>query len=571
MPNTIIQSNPTYNRDLPETPYLEVAEFFCDTIQGEGINTGVPSAFLRVQHCTSSCTWCFGIKSNRRRPRIKTLNDSDKEIDKVKIGDILLTFDEEGRELVETTVRDITQRQVTEWQEIRTEKCLYFITPEHPFFMTDGSLKRADQLVPGDEVFHSSPQQKISYRMKSHNAMFNKETVKKRNSNTDWVALGIKTKNTVEEKKKIGIYKSGIQILKEKDSIKYQLLLKKISISKLKEKNPNWKGGSLTPNFDTLKDKLRNIESNCTLCNKLSKLEVHHIDENPINDNFDNLTAICHKCHSNLHKRGYSFWTGDRKDSKLSSTGAELAMNGIKILSNRKIDITKDHFYGRSYGPIPLTVYNLTCSPHNTYIIDEMWVHNCDSQSVWRYGNPYSFEYLFKLIEENDLINKFKEGQHLVLTGGSPVKQQSRLIPFLQEFIKIYGFKPYIEIENECTLLPKQELIDLIDCWNNSPKLSMSGNIEVLRYQPKILKTLSSLKNSWFKFVVESEDDWQEIRRDFLETELIRRDQIILMPLGSTQDELKKTRSNVIEISVRESVRFSDRLHITIWDKMVGV
>ncbi len=195
----------------------------------------------------------------------------------------------------------------------------------------------------------------------------------------------------------------------------------------------------------------------------------------------------------------------------------------------------------------------------------------CDSASVWRFGNYYTFEELFQLIEENDLVRKFKEGQHLVLTGGSPVKSQSQLIPFIQKFIKKYGFKPFIEIENECTLMPKQELIDLVDCWNNSPKLSMSGNIDIVRYQPNILKKLSLLNNAWFKFVVGNNEDWEEIKRDFIDTGLIEKRQIVLMPLGCTQLELKESRIKVAEMAAEKNVRFSDRLHVTIWDKMVGV
>ena len=30
-------------------------------------------------------------------------------------------------------------------------------------------------------------------------------------------------------------------------------------------------------------------------------LDVHHIDCNPANDNFDNLMVLCRKCHNNFH------------------------------------------------------------------------------------------------------------------------------------------------------------------------------------------------------------------------------------------------------------------------------
>lgn len=195
----------------------------------------------------------------------------------------------------------------------------------------------------------------------------------------------------------------------------------------------------------------------------------------------------------------------------------------------------------------------------------------CDSSEVWRQGNPYTFQELFDVIESADLIRKFKAGQHLVLTGGSPVKAQKNLVGFLQEFKQVYGFLPYIEIENESTLMPSEELIELVDCWNNSPKLENSYNPRDFRLQPVILKKLSSLKNSWFKFVVFEEEDWQEIKRDFLDTELIQKNQIILMPLGATREELLQNRQRVVDIAVRENVRYSTREHVILWDKKTGV
>ena len=47
--------------------------------------------------------------------------------------------------------------------------------------------------------------------------------------------------------------------------------------------------------------------------------------------------------------------------------------------------------------------------------------------------------------------------------------------------------------------------------------------------------------------------------------------QIVLMPEGQTRKELEKTREFTVNLAVRKNVRFSDRMHITLWDKKVGV
>jgi organic radical activating enzyme len=199
----------------------------------------------------------------------------------------------------------------------------------------------------------------------------------------------------------------------------------------------------------------------------------------------------------------------------------------------------------------------------------------CDTLEVWPNGNEYTFEEIFALFEGVDLIERFRKGQHLILTGGSPLKQQDQLIKFLNGFMAKYGFLPYIEVENEAVLMPKPEFIELVNQWNNSPKLANSGMKPLVRIKPDVLRKLSNPhnnwrnNNSWFKFVISSPEDWDEIERDYLS--YIPKHQIILMPEGQTQDELNKNREMVADLAIKHNVRFTDRLHITIWNKKVGV
>lgn len=194
----------------------------------------------------------------------------------------------------------------------------------------------------------------------------------------------------------------------------------------------------------------------------------------------------------------------------------------------------------------------------------------CDSAAVWRFGNPYTADEVLMMWESNGYIEKFKAGHHLILTGGSPMKQQLALVNLIERFRHVYKFKPFIEVENECTLMPSPKMLALVDHWNNSPKLSNSGN-GGRRYNKRVLKVLGELNNSTFKFVVSSEEDWKEIKEGFLDTGLVTRDQIMLMPCGATQEELKETPHVAVAIAVREGVRYSDRVHVRIWDKMTGV
>ena len=193
----------------------------------------------------------------------------------------------------------------------------------------------------------------------------------------------------------------------------------------------------------------------------------------------------------------------------------------------------------------------------------------CDTLDVWTQGNEYSFEEIFNLFEQNNVINSFRRGDHLIFTGGSPLKQQTAIIRFISQFKNRYGFKPYIEVENEAVLMPSLELLSVIDQWNNSPKLANSGMKEKARLKPEVLTTLSRISNSWFKFVITSEDDWNEIKKDFLPH--INRNQIILMPEGQNREELEKTRELTADLVIREGLKYCDRQHIVLWDKKTGV
>jgi len=199
-----------------------------------------------------------------------------------------------------------------------------------------------------------------------------------------------------------------------------------------------------------------------------------------------------------------------------------------------------------------------------------LYCQYCDTKEVLGYGRSYSFEEVFTLMEKTTVIQQFKKGQHLVLTGGSPLLRQKELLKFLREFEYRYGFLPYIEIENECVYVPEEGIALLISQWNNSPKLENSGMTKMARYRPDVLKLLSQFPNSWFKFVITQKNDWEEIEKYYLEPSLIRQEQIILMPECLTTKGLIAREKEVLDLAMRKGVRYSDRLHIRFWGNKIG-
>lgn len=133
----------------------------------------------------------------------------------------------------------------------------------------------------------------------------------------------------------------------------------------------------------------------------------------------------------------------------------------------------------------------------------------CDSSAIWRKGQTFTINEVLDILEKGSVIERFKGGEHLVITGGAPLLQEDRLLLFFRMFIGRFGFLPFVQIENECSIQPSPELIQYISCWNNSPKLSNS-NVELhKRYRPIVIKKVGFLENSWFKFVVSCQEDWE--------------------------------------------------------------
>lgn len=196
----------------------------------------------------------------------------------------------------------------------------------------------------------------------------------------------------------------------------------------------------------------------------------------------------------------------------------------------------------------------------------------CDSESVWKFGNPYSVNEIVEMWEKEGVIDDLKNNHHLVFTGGSPLLQQKSLIALVNRIVELHHFVPFIEIENECTLMPDSKIVDLISLWSNSPKLANSGMPVQARYKPEILNRFSTIHSEvYWKFVVTCEEEWLEIVRDFIIPGYVKKKDLVLMPEGQTRDELLKHYEFVVDLACREGVRMTDRAHITIWGRKVGV
>jgi|TARA_R110000824_G_scaffold252353_1_gene441108 organic radical activating enzyme len=212
---------------------------------------------------------------------------------------------------------------------------------------------------------------------------------------------------------------------------------------------------------------------------------------------------------------------------------------------------------------------NLTCSG----FISEDSPYGCDSYISWSKKNKVTFNELFKLLDDNNYIERLKQGAIFKYTGGEPMVRQGQLLKFTEAFVDHYKFIPRIDFETNATIQPDEEWVNK---WNatftTSPKLTTNGDPENKTYKPAVLKWHVD-HGSGFKFVINVAEDIEEIWRKYVEDPAVGvpLDRIWFMPCCGSRAEHQEKVYAVAEYAKAMNVNFSPRLHLVIWDKALRV
>jgi organic radical activating enzyme len=205
------------------------------------------------------------------------------------------------------------------------------------------------------------------------------------------------------------------------------------------------------------------------------------------------------------------------------------------------------------------------------------WTCDSTSQWLWR-GEDKSFDYLINRFKEEDVYEDIKSGLiHIIWTGGEPTiaGHQESIVNFtnywLAKYLDVNTVKPYYEIETNGTNYIDHKLFTMLDQINCSPKLSNSGMTEKQRIVPEAINRIMEHKNYQFKFVISTEDDVQELFRDFVLPYKIPLQNVVCMPgLDDALDFEERTRF-CLEMSKKYRFRGLTRLHIAAWNKTLNV
>ena len=224
----------------------------------------------------------------------------------------------------------------------------------------------------------------------------------------------------------------------------------------------------------------------------------------------------------------------------------------------------------------------------------------CDSTSQWAIrGENQDFDYLINHWKEQGIYKDIKNGNiHIIWTGGEPTIKghQEAIVNFRKYWYELvknedfpgvdFGpadrtgyqarhfdkyFTPFDEIETNGTIVIEDDLFEILDQINCSPKLENSGMTEKQRIKPDAIKRIMEHDNYQFKFVISTEDDVKELFRDFVVPFNIPLKNVVCMPgLDDVANFEERTRF-VLEMAKIYKFRGMTRLHIAAWNKTLNV
>jgi 7-carboxy-7-deazaguanine synthase len=281
------------------------------------------------------------------------------------------------------------------------------------------------------------------------------------------------------------------------------------------------------------------------------------------------------------------------------------------ILANEGVfPIVKDKF-GNSLPDLPATGMPIAGTIQGEGIlagIPSLFIRlsSCNLRCIWqlpdgsfsRCDTPYaSFDTKgSNELETSEIVKLVKHNlgpiRHIVITGGEPLLQKSGLAELTASLKK--EFDVHITVETNGTIFDK-DVANHIDLFSISPKLLNSvpneKKLKALGLKPSgplsyhgekrlNLKALQSYldfctnnaTDLQLKFVVGLPEDELEIKDNYLKhLNGWKPENIMVMPLGATPDELRQTTSMVLEMAIRNGWRFTPRVHIDLFGSKPGV
>lgn len=180
----------------------------------------------------------------------------------------------------------------------------------------------------------------------------------------------------------------------------------------------------------------------------------------------------------------------------------------------------------------------------------------CDSAYTWDWSRFDPAKELTEMTVDEVVERIAEMGVNtVVVTGGEPLLQRSKLEPLVREF-GARGWKTHVETAGT---LPWET--DLIDQWVVSPKLANSGMEAERRLNFDVLRSFAR-KGAAFKFVALDVTDLDEIAGI---VEQAGATNVWVMPEGTTPAVIAARTALLADAVVARGWNLTTRLHILAW------
>lgn len=228
-------------------------------------------------------------------------------------------------------------------------------------------------------------------------------------------------------------------------------------------------------------------------------------------------------------------------------------------------------------GGCTLTCKGFGCTMKSP--IDQTDIIGCDSimaVATKHFKHEWMFydtsKELINSIENSFLVrDTYGAKPEIIFTGGEPLLHHKNavMIETVEYFIS-RGFSVWFETNGTVDVDFNRFQIYKKANFSISVKMANSGEEIENRWKPDVVNSyISNTELSYFKFVYNGDDEGVEIKK-FLSL-VPSYAPVYIMPLGATKTELEVHAGIAYEFAFNNSFRYSDRLHIRIYNDLRSV
>ncbi len=208
---------------------------------------------------------------------------------------------------------------------------------------------------------------------------------------------------------------------------------------------------------------------------------------------------------------------------------------------------------------------------------DDVIVQGCDTvYAVNKQHFGSRWQSITAIVQFIDIMESYAlpEKVDVVFTGGEPLiyADDPLLIEFL-EYLTSNGHTVTFETNGTMAIDFLKYPVYRRCIYALSVKLSNSGEPFEKRLKPEVFIDIAThAHESFFKFTVDKAHIGTQLEAEIEQVlAYVPNEQVYCMPMGGSKTEVEANTEAVIEFCKRKGYRYSDRLHIRIWDANKGV